>query len=397
METSKQIAFQCTPGVAWRGRRRPQQAVIISQAEAPKIEATLHPVRWGLIVGLAIPILLLLSFLIAKGAGQDALANYAIRCVRYFAALELIALLLLATLGLLYEQRAERRDRKLYPAPGRLVDIGGYRLHLACSGEGPTVVLEYGHQGSYLDWYLVQPQIAKFARVCAYDRGGYGWSAPSPKPRVPSVMAEELHALLHVAGEAPPYILIGHSFGGLNALAFAQKFPGKVAGVVLVDASLPEVMARLRWQDRVRLRLMQAAIPFGLPRWRGWCGSAAPEEIRGLKQAISCRSSLYGTYYREWSSFPESAAEVQAITSIGSIPLIVITRDPSIAGNSSREMTWNRLQRERTKLSFNSEFEMATGSGHDVPMEGPDVITAAVRRIAAQVSGTGGHPGNSVK
>src|SRR5438105_9761683 len=86
--------------------RRSRQAVIISQAEAPKIEATLHPVRWGLIVGLAIPILLLLSFLVAKGAGQNALAHYAIRCVRYFAGLELVALLLLATLGLLYEQRA---------------------------------------------------------------------------------------------------------------------------------------------------------------------------------------------------------------------------------------------------------------------------------------------------
>ncbi len=358
--------------------RAHRPAVIISQAEAPKIEATLHPVRWALIVGFAIPILLFLSFLVAKGAGQNALAQYAIRCVRYFAGLELVALLFLATLGLLYEQRAERRDRELYRAPGKLVDIGGYRLHLACSGEGPTVVFDYGHQGSYLDWYLVQPQIAKFARVCAYDRAGYGWSDRSPKPRVPNVMADELHHLLHRAGETPPYILVGHSFGGLNALAFAQKFPDEVAGVVLIDASLPEMMARLRWQDR-------------------WCGSAAPEEIRGLKQAISCRSSLYGTFYREWSSFPQGATEVRAITSIGSIPLIVITRDPSVAGNSSREMTWTRLQRERTKLSFNSEFVVAAGSGHDVPLDRPDVIAAAVRTIAAQASGSGGHPGNSVR
>jgi len=361
------------------------------------IEASFHPVRWALIVALAIPVSLALAFLIAKIAGQDALAHDAIRSVRYLAGLELVALLLLATLGLLYEQRAERRDRELYRAPGRLMDIGGYRLHLACSGEGPTVVLEYGHQGSYLDWYLIQPRIAKFARVCAYDRGGYGWSDPSPKPRVPSVMADELQHLLHTAGETPPYILVGHSFGGLAALAFTQKFRGEVAGVVLVDASLPDMMARLRWQDRARLRLMQAAIPFGLPRWRGWCGSAAHEEIRGLKQAISCRSSLFETFYREWSSFPQSATEIRAITSIGSIPLIVITRDPSVAGNSSREMTWNRLQRERVKLSSNSVFEVAAGSGHDVPMKRPDVITAAVRKIAAQVSDTGGHPGNSVR
>ncbi len=359
---------------------RPRQDVIISQAEA-QIEATFHPVRSALIIALAIPALLVLAFLVAKAVGHDALAHHAIRTARIVVCLELIALLLLATVGLLYEQRAERRDRELYPAPGKLVDIGGYRLHLTCSGEGQTVVLEYGQQGSYLDWYLVQPQIAQFARVCAYDRGGYGWSDPSPKPRVPSIMAEELHALLHAAGEAPPYILVGHSFGGLSALMFAQKFPDEVAGVVLVDTSLPEMMARLRWRDRVRLRLIQAAIPFGLPRWRGWCGGAAPPEIRGLKRAISCRSSLYEIYYREWSSFPQSAAEARAITSIGSIPLIVITRDPSEERNSTREAEWNRLQQERAHLSSNSEFVIASGSGHDVPRDRPDVIVAALKKL----------------
>src|SRR5262249_46166323 len=158
---------------------------------------------------------------------------------------------------------------------------------------------------------------------------------------------DELHALLHAAGETPPYVLVGHSFGGLNALMFAHKFPNEVAGVVLVDASLPEMMSPISWHDQIRLRLMQAALPFALPRWRKWCGGTAPEDIRGLKQAITCRSSLYGTYSREWSSFPESAAEIRAITSVGSIPLIVIARDPGIAETSDREMKWNRLQRER--------------------------------------------------
>jgi pimeloyl-ACP methyl ester carboxylesterase len=357
----------------------PANADIISQAEA-QIETTFHPVRWALIVALAIPALLVLAFLVAKTVGHDALAH-AIRTARIVVGLELIALLLLATLGVLYEQQAEGRDRELYPAPGRLVDVGGYRLHLDCAGKGATVVLEYGHQGSFLDWYRVQPQIAKFARVCLYDRGGYGWSDTSPKPRLPSVMAEELHALLHAAGEMPPYILVGHSFGGLNALMFAHKFPDEVAGVALVDASLPEMMTLLRWRDRVRLRLMQAAIPFGLPRWRGWCGGAAPHEIRRLKQAISCRSSLYGIYYREWSSFPQSAAEIRPITNIGSIPLIVITRDPGVARNSRRDAQWCRLQQERTKLSSNSEFVVAGGSGHDVPMERPDVVTAAIKKL----------------
>jgi pimeloyl-ACP methyl ester carboxylesterase len=353
-------------------------------------------VRWAVIAAF-VPIALIFVFAFAKATAHDAFAHQTIKAVRFVIGVELLALLLLATVGSLYERRAEKRDRELYPPPGRLVDIGGYRLHLHCSGQGPTVVLVYGQQGSYTDWYRVQPQIAEFARLCIYDRGGYGWSDPSPMQRVPSRIAEELHTLLHAAGEAPPYLLVGHSFGGFTALMFAHKFQAEVSGVVLVDASIPGMMAPFRWQDRIRLRIMKAAIPFGLPRWRGWCGGNVPIDIRGLKQAITCRSSIYGNYYREWSSFPESAREIRAITSIGSIPLVVIARDPNVKGNPSHEMRWNQLQRERLKLSSNSEFVVATGSGHDVPLEQPEVITAAVKKVLAQASATGGHPGNSVR
>src|SRR5262249_35905918 len=260
--------------------------------------------------------------------------HQAIKTACYLLSAELLLFALLAVAGVVYEHRAEKRDREVYPPPGKLVDIGGYRLHLSCTGAGPTVVLDYGHQGNYTDWHRAQPQLAEFSRVCLYDRGGYGWSDASPKPRLPSAMAEELRFLLLAAGEVPPYVLVGHSFGGLNALMFAHKYPDEVAGVVLVDASLPETMLRTRWRDRVQLRLMQIAIPFGLPRWRGWCGGNVPEAMRGLKQAITCRSSLYDTYFRESANFPETAAEGRALTSIGSIPLVVIARDPSIAGNS---------------------------------------------------------------
>lgn len=374
--------------IAFNVHQRPSGADTLVHNEADYnphrgggIANSVHPVRWAVILALATPALLLLTFLITKNAGFDALAHQASKAFRYLLGLELIALFLLAAIGSIYEQRAQKLDRKLYPAPGRLVDIGGYRLHIDCEGKGPTVVLEYGHQGSYVDWHLVRPQIADFARVCIYDRAGYGWSHTSPKPRIPSVMADELHRLLHSAGEAPPYIFVGHSFGGLNALMFAHKFPSETAGVVLVDASLPEMMSPIGWQEQARLRLMQSVMPFGLPRWRGWCGGGVPEQLRGLKQAISCRPSLYGTYYRERSNFPESAVEVQSITSIGSIPLIVIARDPSMAGNSAREARWNQLQLERAKLSSNSEFIVANGSGHDVLLDRPDVITTAVQKF----------------
>jgi pimeloyl-ACP methyl ester carboxylesterase len=350
------------------------------------IANSIHPVRWALIVALATPALLVLKFLIAKSTGINALAGQANKALRYVLGVELAAVFLFVAIGVIYEQRAQKLDRKLYPAPGRLIDIGGYRLHIDCEGKGSTVVLEYGQQGSYVDWHILRPQIADFARVCTYDRAGYGWSDSSPKPRVPSAMADELLTLLHSAGEAPPYILVGHSFGGLNALMFAHKFPSETAGVVLVDASLPKMMFPAGWHERMQFRLMQLVMPFGLPRWRGWCGGNAPEQLGGLKRAISCRSSLYGNYYRERSSFPQSASEIQSIPSIGSIPMIVIARDPNAQSPSAYEIEWNRLQRDRAKLSSNSEFVIADGSGHDVPIERPDLITAAVKLIQARVS-----------
>lgn len=350
-----------------------------------------------MIVGIAIPLLLSGSLLVAKLAGNTAAAHVASKGIRFVLFLELVAFAVIALIGFVYEHRSEKNDRQLYPPPGRLVDIGGYRLHVDCEGKGPTVVLEYGHQGSYADWYRVQPQLAEFARVCVYDRAGYGWSDSSPKSRVPSVMAEELHAALQAAGETPPYILVGHSFGGLNSLMFAHKFPNEVAGVVLVDASLPEMMSTGRWQHVARIRWMQMAIAFGLARARGWCGGNAAEEIRGLKQAITCRPALYETYRREWTSFPESGAEIRAIREIGSIPLVVIAREPQAERSSTLEAKWNRLQQERTRVSSNSEFVVAHGSRHDVPGDRPDVIVAAVRKVVAQASGTAGHPGNSVR
>ena len=370
-----------------RGHSCPRKAGYNPTFWEDNIGAILHPVRGTLIIAAGVPVLLVLTIIFTKLTGNNTFADAVTKGIRYVLAVELVGFLIAASLGFVYEQGAEKRDHELYPPPGRLVDIGGYRLHLHCSGTGPTVVLEYGQQGSYVDWHRVQPQLADFARVCIYDRGGYGWSDANPKSRVPSVIAGELHSLLHSAGEKPPYILVGHSFGGLSALMFAHKFPDEVEGVVLVDASMPEMMSRLGWRDGIRLRVMQGAIPFGLPRWRGWCGGNAPAAIRGLKQAITCRSSLYAAYYREWVSFPESAAEVRAITSIGSIPLVVIARDPAIAARSEHETKWNEQQHARTKLSSKSEFMVATGSGHDVPLDRPDVITAAVRKlIAAQAS-----------
>lgn len=127
-----------------------------------------------------------------------------------------VCIIVLTVAGAIYESVAESFDTKANPPPGRLVDIGGYRLHLYCTGSGsPTVVIESGWGDYSPAWGWVQPEVAKTTRVCTYDRAGMGWSDPSSDPRTAREFAKELHTLLANAGEPGPYILAGHSLGGL--------------------------------------------------------------------------------------------------------------------------------------------------------------------------------------
>ncbi len=205
------------------------------------------------------PFVLAIISLFLKSAGCNEASRSTLRVLRYSVIVELLLIAVLAMIGIVYERRAVQRDSRLYHPPGKLVDVGGYRLHLNCVGSGgPTVVLEYGHQGSYFDWSRVQPEIARFTRVCYYDRAGYGWSDPSPRPRVPSIMSEELHALLHSAGEKPPYILVSHSYGSVNAEMFAHKYPEEVAGLVLVEGV--HTFGNPKFQLADRLQTMRSIV-----------------------------------------------------------------------------------------------------------------------------------------
>jgi pimeloyl-ACP methyl ester carboxylesterase len=317
----------------------------------------------------------------ARLNGHVELSRNLLRLFRYSVAAEIVVAVILSGAGLVLERRAQQRDGLLYKPPGQLIDIGGYRLHLSCTGSGgPTVVLEHGHRATFLDWYRVQPEIAKFTRVCSYDRPGHGWSDPSPKPRVPSVMADELHALMHDAGEKPPYLLVAHSFGSLNAVMFAHKFPQEVAGLVLADGSHHASLGRLRLRQTVWLRIMQFTMPFGLPRWRGWCGGG-PGEIAGVKEAVTCRWQYPETIFRESSAFPQAAAEMRSVSSVGDVPLVVIARDPASGHNPAAEEQHHKQQRDSTKLSTNSRFVIAEGSAHDIPLARPDVIVSAVKSL----------------
>ena len=150
------------------------------------------------------------------------------------------ASLLLLMAGAIYESLSEAADARAYPPPGQMVDVGGYRLHINCTGEGsPTVVIDAGLGDWSTSWGLVQPEVAKTTRVCTYDRAGMGWSEPGPLPRDAHQIAGELHTLLQNANIPGPYVMVGHSFGGLPVQVFVHDYPAEVAGVVLIESMYP--------------------------------------------------------------------------------------------------------------------------------------------------------------
>src|ERR671916_1658817 len=150
----------------------------------------------------------------------------------------IVALLALAAVGAVYQAIATERAERAYPPPGEMVDVGGYSLHINCVGQGsPTVVLDAGSGGFSAQWVRVQREVSDTTRVCAYDRAGMGWSEMGPEPRDAKQISGELHALLNGADIEGPYVLVGHSFGGLYMQTYAARYPDEVAGVVLVDSS----------------------------------------------------------------------------------------------------------------------------------------------------------------
>ena len=152
----------------------------------------------------------------------------------------------LAGSGTTYQYVATKLDEQKYPPIGKMVDVGGYKLHMIDQGTGgPPVVMDAGLAGYCLDWSLVQPEIAKFTRAITYDRAGYAWSDESPLERTSENVVKELHTMLHNAGVPAPYVLVGQSIGGLNMQLFANMYPNEVAGIVLIESSHKDQMEKL--------------------------------------------------------------------------------------------------------------------------------------------------------
>jgi pimeloyl-ACP methyl ester carboxylesterase len=305
-----------------------------------------------------------------------------------------IAMLALASIGGGYQTLGAAADAEAYPMPGQLIDVGGHRLHLRCTGAGaPTVVLEpaAGEMSSNFGW--ITPAVARKTRVCVYDRAGRGWSEPADTAQDGAQIATDLHTLLQRGRVPGPYVLAGHSFGGLYVLTFAARYPDEVAGMVLVDSTAPawaanagtpspghggssDVMSRVA-------ALVSTAARLGLGRLyaQSTFGSLPPrsrEEVRASDATPSTRRSTIDEYV-------QAAASVEQAAALGDFddkPLIVLT------AGSGHDAAWSAAQNRMATLSTNSVHRIIAGATHEdliAKEEDAAATTQAILEVVASV------------
>lgn len=276
------------------------------------------------------------------------------------------ALLGLAAVGVTYQGIATEMDHRTLPPPGQLVGVRGHRLHINCVGAGdPTVILEASNGGMSAHWAMVQQEVAKGTRVCAYDRAGLGWSEPSSEPRDAAHISRDLHSLLANAGIQGPYVLVGHSYGGLYVRVYADMYPNEVAGLVLVDSSHPAQFARSaegRAMFQRLSKLMTIGPLFshlGVIRLFNFFPSppGLPEQQRAQIEAFNSSAQHFVATSEEFRETPHTSAQVHDARSLEGKPLTLIT-----AGEQPRE--WMQLQAELAALSSASTHRIVRGATH---------------------------------
>jgi len=334
----------------------------------------------------------------------------------HFGLILLLASAVLLTLGVsgaLYQRAGRIDDAKRFPAPGRMIDVGGFRMHIDISGEGsPCVVFEAGIAATSLSWRLVQPEIANLTRTASYDRAGLGWSDLAAEPRGARQEAQELHRLLGRSGIKPPMVLAAHSYGALVAMEYAARFSGDVAGVVLVDpvtasewtnppkSRLTILRRGIRLSRRGALLARLGLVRFALDRLSG--GSRAVPKLiarassgrgAGLMERLTGQITklprdVWPMIRSHWSdpkcfegmaryleSLPESAASAPDLPV--DTPLFVLS--------SANATPAERADHESLAArSSQGRLEIVPESGHWIHLDRPDVVIRAIREMVLQ-------------
>ncbi|HYK46652.1 MAG TPA: alpha/beta hydrolase [Parafilimonas sp.] len=322
--------------------------------------------------------------------------------------IRMLSVCVVLTVPLLSQLQTAAKFDVAKPPYGILVDAGGHKLHLSVQGNGsPTVIFENGTADFSFIWSLVQPDVAKFTRTVSYDRAGYAWSDPGPTPRTSKQICYELHTALQHAGINPPYILVGQSFGGFLVRAFARYYPGEVVGVVLVEAVQEDQRIFMGGDTPMLIRSFARGrtVPdvqtvFTIPHDTSEpitsnteidpLFNKFPDSIQKMQVWAQSQPWLIPSVQAEMDWSPEDVADLYAHRNdpaymLGDMPLIVLTRgEGGFDGRSdSLQLENERLhaQHELTHLSTNSKQIIDMHSGHNIHVEDPAVVTAAINEV----------------
>lgn len=304
------------------------------------------------------------------------------------------------------QSRTASPDLAVPEPPGALFDVGGHALHLYCMGEGDrTVLLEAGLGGSSIEFRPLQEELAATTRACAYDRAGMGWSEPGPEPRTGERIVDELEKLLQAAEERGPFVLAGHSFGGLTMLMFAEAHPEDVAGVVLIDSShprqdeafaeIPELAAaqEAAIADLEGMAARAEAGDVGAADLLTLAPTPLPQDLRYQWAALHAQPHSLRTVMAEDDGWAQTVRQVGGDRSLGDIPLIVLARNLGIAEAAPElaltpeeaaraDSIWRSLQEDHLARSTNARLVVAEASSHYIHFDEPEVVLAAIRSLA---------------
>jgi pimeloyl-ACP methyl ester carboxylesterase len=309
----------------------------------------------------------------------------------------------------MYNGHAQTQHTAFVHPTGILVDAGGHRLHMNIQGHGsPCVIFENGSADFSFVWSLVQPEVAKFTETVSYDRAGYAWSQPGPLPRTSKQMALELHTALQNAGIQPPYILVGQSFGGFLVRAFARFYPKEVAGMVLVEAVQEDQRIFMGGDTPKRIRDFAKGRPVpppqtffsSLPDTSGEpvkliteidpLYNRLPDSLQKMQIWAQSQPGFVKAVQAEMDWSPEDVASLyrhrgEPAYTLGNKPLIVLTRGKG--GFDGRKDSL-QLEQERmasqaalSRLSTNSKHIIDRNSGHNIHLEDPAVVIAAIKEV----------------
>ncbi|MBK8899703.1 MAG: alpha/beta hydrolase [Anaerolineaceae bacterium] len=292
------------------------------------------------------------------------------------------------------------------PPPGQMVDVGGFEMHIYCQGEGsPTVILEAGQGNMGLIWSPVQAEVAQTTRVCMYDRAGLGWSEMGPEPRTARQVVAELHTLLAKAEIEGPYVLVGHSVGGLFTRLYSHQYPQEVAGMVLVDSVHEDRFVRGPAEETEMLRDIIKVMPLFYGVQKAWTYTGIPALLpTTVDNSLSLSPETAETYQNVMKAHPryisgvsvEVAAleayydEVNAarIVELSDLPLVVIShgRPVAYAGvapetNQIFESAWQQFQVELAAQSTNGQLIIAADSGHNIQLDQPELVIDAIVQV----------------